>query len=143
MSASIESVSVVGMPYTQLGADGDAERVVSVEHLLAALEACGVDNARVEIEGGPEVPLLDGSALGWCLNIQQAGLRPATAPGSDAHVPRLVFVPSASVVVRVFLLLLLVVCLFCRAGLSGCWLLSGHPNRALTPHTSRKKNEGV
>lgn len=49
-------------------------KVVSVEHLLSALEACGVDNARIEIEGGPEVPVLDGSALGWVLEIQNAGL---------------------------------------------------------------------
>ena len=44
--------------------------VQSVEHLLSALENCGVDNARIEIEGGPEVPIIDGSALGWVLNVQ-------------------------------------------------------------------------
>ena len=45
-------------------------RVQSVEHLLSALESCGVDNARVEIEGGDEIPIIDGSALGWAINIQ-------------------------------------------------------------------------
>ncbi|PKU85182.1 putative UDP-3-O-[3-hydroxymyristoyl] N-acetylglucosamine deacetylase 5 [Dendrobium catenatum] len=30
-------------------------RVRTVEHLLSALEACGVDNCRIEIEGGEEV----------------------------------------------------------------------------------------
>ena len=40
-----------------------------MEHLLSALEACGVDNARIEIEGGPEVPIVDGSALSWALDL--------------------------------------------------------------------------
>ena len=45
-----------------------------MEHLLSALDSCGVDNARIEIEGGPEVPIIDGSALGWVLNIQTVRL---------------------------------------------------------------------
>lgn len=48
--------------------------VMSPEGLLSALEACGVDNARIEIEGGSEVPIGDGSSLGWVLEIQKAGL---------------------------------------------------------------------
>lgn len=47
-----------------------ALQVMSVELLLSALEACGVDNARIEIEGGHEIPVLDNSALGWCVEIQ-------------------------------------------------------------------------
>jgi UDP-3-O-[3-hydroxymyristoyl] N-acetylglucosamine deacetylase len=46
--------------------------VRTVEHLLAALVGTGIDNARIEITG-PEVPLLDGSALGWVEAIQAAG----------------------------------------------------------------------
>jgi UDP-3-O-acyl-N-acetylglucosamine deacetylase len=42
-----------------------------VEHLLSALEGFGVDNARIEIEGGPEVPIVDGSALGWAIDLHQ------------------------------------------------------------------------
>lgn len=41
-----------------------------------------MDNARIEIEGGSEIPIVDGSALGWCIEIQQAGLRPAGAPAA-------------------------------------------------------------
>lgn len=43
---------------------------MNVELLLSALEACGVDNARIEIEGGHEIPVLDNSALGWCIEVQ-------------------------------------------------------------------------
>ncbi|WP_017314741.1 UDP-3-O-acyl-N-acetylglucosamine deacetylase [Mastigocladopsis repens] len=56
---------------TQLG-KGEAY-VRTVEHLLAALAAMGVDNARIEIDGS-EVPLLDGSAKEWTDAIAQAGL---------------------------------------------------------------------
>jgi hypothetical protein len=45
-------------------------QVMNVELLLSALEACGVDNARIEIEGGHEIPVLDNSALGWCIEVQ-------------------------------------------------------------------------
>ncbi|WP_445638753.1 UDP-3-O-acyl-N-acetylglucosamine deacetylase [Nostoc sp. DSM 114161] len=58
---------------TQLG-KGEVY-VRTVEHLLAALSAMGVDNARIEIDG-PEVPLLDGSADVWTANIAQVGLVP-------------------------------------------------------------------
>src|SRR5262249_1562692 len=44
---------------TVLG-DGGA-RVGTVEHVMAALAGCGVDNAIVELDG-PEPPILDGSA---------------------------------------------------------------------------------
>lgn len=40
---------------TALGLDGTA--VWGTEHLLAALECCGVDNARIEVEGGKGKPL--------------------------------------------------------------------------------------
>lgn len=53
-------------------ANGDAS-VRTVEHLLAALAAMGVDNARIEING-PEVPLLDGSARLWAEAIADVGL---------------------------------------------------------------------
>lgn len=56
---------------TQLGQGETSVR--TVEHLLAALAAMGVDNARIEIDG-PEVPLLDGSARVWTDSITQVGL---------------------------------------------------------------------
>jgi UDP-3-O-[3-hydroxymyristoyl] N-acetylglucosamine deacetylase len=47
--------------------------VRTVEHLLAALVGMGIDNVRIEIDG-PELPLLDGSALDWALAIQRASI---------------------------------------------------------------------
>merc|ERR1712113_611354 len=58
--------------YTALERNGYT--INSVEHLLAALEACGVDNCRIELEGGREIPVIDGSAHGWTTLISRAGV---------------------------------------------------------------------
>ena len=55
---------------TELGV-GEAQ-VRTVEHLLSALMALGIDNVRIEIDG-PEVPLLDGSAKEWIAQITSVG----------------------------------------------------------------------
>jgi len=47
--------------------------VSTVEHLLAALHACGVCNALIEING-PEVPILDGSSSPFVKKIMEAGM---------------------------------------------------------------------
>lgn len=65
---------------TELVKDGATVR--TVEHLLAALSGMGVDNARIEIDGS-EVPLLDGSAMGWAEAIAQVGLVVQDAPRND------------------------------------------------------------
>lgn len=56
-------------------------RIYAAEGLLSALEACGIDNARIEIEGNGELPVYDGSASGFAYLIKQAGVR--VAPGMD------------------------------------------------------------
>jgi UDP-3-O-[3-hydroxymyristoyl] N-acetylglucosamine deacetylase len=47
--------------------------VLTTEHLLASLWAMDVTNCTVELDG-PEVPILDGSAEGWCDLIRRAGV---------------------------------------------------------------------
>jgi UDP-3-O-[3-hydroxymyristoyl] N-acetylglucosamine deacetylase len=48
--------------------------VATIEHLMAALAALEVDNAVVELDG-PEVPIMDGSALPFIQMLDRAGLR--------------------------------------------------------------------
>jgi UDP-3-O-[3-hydroxymyristoyl] N-acetylglucosamine deacetylase/3-hydroxyacyl-[acyl-carrier-protein] dehydratase len=48
-------------------------KVHTVEHLLAALAGCGVDNAVVELDSN-EPPIGDGSSRDFCRIIQAAGL---------------------------------------------------------------------
>ena len=58
---------------TRLVRDGVC--IDTVEHLLSALYALGVDDALVEVDG-PEVPVLDGSAAPFVILIHEAGLKP-------------------------------------------------------------------
>jgi UDP-3-O-[3-hydroxymyristoyl] N-acetylglucosamine deacetylase len=57
--------------------------VRTVEHLLSALVATGVDNALIEIDG-PEVPLLDGSAQIWVDAINAVGTVTQESPKQHA-----------------------------------------------------------
>ncbi|XP_075657318.1 putative UDP-3-O-acyl-N-acetylglucosamine deacetylase 1, mitochondrial isoform X3 [Castanea sativa] len=62
----------------------DGFRIRTVEHLLSALEAAGVDNCRIELQNSDpkvcevEVPIFDGSASEWVKAIEQVGLKVAT-----------------------------------------------------------------
>jgi UDP-3-O-[3-hydroxymyristoyl] N-acetylglucosamine deacetylase len=47
--------------------------VSTVEHLMAALSALGIDNVAIDIDGG-EVPILDGSAAMYVEAFDQAGI---------------------------------------------------------------------
>jgi UDP-3-O-[3-hydroxymyristoyl] N-acetylglucosamine deacetylase len=71
IAATVESV-VDTSRCTVLGADG--KTVSTVEHLLSAFAGLGITDARVETRG-PEVPILDGSALPWVEAVQSAGLQ--------------------------------------------------------------------
>ena len=53
--------------------------VHTVEHLCAALMGLGIDNLRVEVNGG-EMPGLDGSALPWLEQLQKAGVVEQKSP---------------------------------------------------------------
>ncbi|MCM0082749.1 UDP-3-O-acyl-N-acetylglucosamine deacetylase [Geomonas sp. Red32] len=55
---------------TTIGHDGAT--VSTIEHLMAALYGCGIDNAHIDIDG-PEVPIMDGSAAPFVENIVKAG----------------------------------------------------------------------
>jgi UDP-3-O-[3-hydroxymyristoyl] N-acetylglucosamine deacetylase len=63
---------------TQLNTEiGNAAGVTvsTIEHLMAALAALGVDNVIVEIDG-PETPIMDGSGLPFVQLLDRAGRRP-------------------------------------------------------------------
>lgn len=54
-------------------------RLSTIEHLMAAFAALGVSNAVVEVDG-PELPILDGSALQFVQLLDRAGFRPQATP---------------------------------------------------------------
>lgn len=57
---------------TRIG-NKDGVSVSTIEHLMAALAGCGVDNALVELDG-PEIPIMDGSAQPFVSAILDAGV---------------------------------------------------------------------
>src|SRR5690242_20149628 len=67
-----------GIQY-QTGLTREAVSVETVEHLLAALTALGVDNAIVELNS-PEVPIMDGSAAPFVYLVNEAGVKRLQAP---------------------------------------------------------------
>lgn len=53
---------------------GGRSQVRTIEHLMAAFYACGVDNALVEVTG-KEIPIMDGSAAPFAKSLREVGLQ--------------------------------------------------------------------
>jgi len=54
-------------------------QIGTIEHLMAALRGCGVDNAIIELDG-PEVPIMDGSSEPFVSLIERVGTVSQAAP---------------------------------------------------------------
>lgn len=79
-SVSIEAIAknVVNTRLsTTIGVSGAI--VSTIEHLMAALSGCGIDNVHVDIDG-PEVPIMDGSAAPFVEGLRKAGVRVLSRP---------------------------------------------------------------
>lgn len=86
-------------------------RISTVEHALSALYAMGIDNCLISVDG-PEIPILDGSALPFVRAINEAGIVEQTAEVEvykvtepieyiSEHGNRLLLLPSDSYQVEV------------------------------------------
>ena len=67
----------------------NGRRVATVEHLFASLIGVGITHAHLEILGN-EIPLLDGSAMGWIDEIKKAGMINASSspnPRPELNTP--------------------------------------------------------
>ena len=60
--------------------------VSTTEHVLAALVGCEIDNVMIELDGG-EVPILDGSAMGFVNALETAGALQQNADREYYHIP--------------------------------------------------------
>lgn len=70
-------------------------RIGTVEHVMAALAGCGVDDAIVDVDG-PEVPILDGSAAPFVFLIDCAGTVASHGTAETIEVLRTVRVEEGS-----------------------------------------------
>ena len=61
------------------GLESQGVKVSTIEHLMSALSALGVDNVLVELDSF-EVPIMDGSSAPFVFLVQSAGIEEQTAP---------------------------------------------------------------
>lgn len=73
--------------------------VSTIEHVMAALAGCAIHNALIEIDG-PEVPILDGSAVPFVEGFFAAGIVAQDAPVMAIRVLRAVEVRDGDAVAR-------------------------------------------
>jgi UDP-3-O-[3-hydroxymyristoyl] N-acetylglucosamine deacetylase len=79
---------------TVLGVPGEPGKLVgTVEHVMSALYACGIDNAVVAVDG-PEVPVFDGSAAPFMFLIDCAGRVDQDEPRQAIEILRTVRVEN-------------------------------------------------
>lgn len=79
---------------TRLGttiANEHGVKVMTVEHLLAALWGSGIDNCLIELEG-PEIPIMDGSSEPFTFLLECAGIEVLDVPRTHIEVLRTVAV---------------------------------------------------
>lgn len=58
---------------TSLGSEDNKIKIATIEHLMAALWGCGIDNIFIEIDN-EEVPIMDGSSEHFVFMIECAGI---------------------------------------------------------------------
>lgn len=67
--------------------NSEGAQVGTVEHLMSALAASGIDNCRIEISGA-EVPVMDGSSQPFLFLIDSAGIVEQAAPRRAIRILR-------------------------------------------------------
>ena len=70
-------------------------RVGTIEHVMAAFAACGIDDVLVEVDG-PEVPIMDGSSAPFLFLIDCAGKTESLAPRRRIEVLKTIRVEDAN-----------------------------------------------
>lgn len=77
----------------------DGIAVSTIEHVMAALAGSAIHNALIEIDG-PEVPILDGSAVAFVAGFLEAGIEEQDAPIRAVRVLKAVEVREGEAVAR-------------------------------------------
>lgn len=73
--------------------------ISTIEHFLSAIYAYGIDNLRVIVNGN-EMPIMDGSAISFCLLLDEAGIAEQDAPKKVLQVKQIVEVREGDKFVR-------------------------------------------
>ena len=73
--------------------------ISTIEHLMAAVNGYGIDNIRISVDAN-EIPVMDGSAISFCMLLDEAGIRHLDAGKKVILVRREVEVIEGSKFVR-------------------------------------------
>jgi len=73
--------------------------ISTIEHFLSAVYAYGIDNMRVTVDGN-EMPIMDGSAISFCLLLDEAGIEEQDAPKKVIRVKQPIEVQDGDKFVR-------------------------------------------
>jgi UDP-3-O-[3-hydroxymyristoyl] N-acetylglucosamine deacetylase len=91
--------AVVPSRLCTLVANAAGVSVSTIEHLMAALAGCAIHNALIEIDG-PEVPILDGSAMPFVRGFLAKGIRRQSVPVRAIRILDTVEVSDGEAVAR-------------------------------------------
>lgn len=94
--ARLENVTETGYNTTL---SGNGHSIRTVEHLMSALHGFGITNLLVKTDD--EVPALDGSALEYCKQLREAGVRNQSASVEPIAVTKTIQVGSGEEFIRV------------------------------------------
>ena len=72
VSIELKPENVIDTTMATVLGKGEA-RISTIEHLLSAIHAYGIDNIRICLDN-EEVPIMDGSSIGYCMLIEEAGV---------------------------------------------------------------------
>ncbi|WP_409431887.1 UDP-3-O-acyl-N-acetylglucosamine deacetylase [Litorimonas sp. RW-G-Af-16] len=92
--------AVTGVKNCTTLANAAGVEVATIEHLMAALSAAGIDNLRIDIDGR-ELPALDGSSEPFLKLIEQVGVERQEAPRRYVKVIKPVEVRSGDAFARI------------------------------------------
>lgn len=78
----------------------DNARVSTIEHLLSAIHAHGIDNLKITLDN-EEVPIMDGSAIGYCMLLEEAQIVRQDAPKRAMRIKKPIEVKDGDKFVRI------------------------------------------
>lgn len=73
--------------------------ISTIEHFLSAVYAYGIDNMRVIVDEN-EMPIMDGSAISFCLLLDEAGIQEQDAPKKVIAITKVIEVKEGEKFVR-------------------------------------------
>ncbi len=82
---------------TVIGKDGHV--ISTIEHLLSAVYAYGIDNLKVIVDAD-EVPVMDGSSASYCMLLDEAGIKELDAPKKVMRIKKDIIVQEGDKYVK-------------------------------------------